>query len=419
MTDTQNVAIIVDAYSSGELYPAEFSARGWKCVHVQSSPAVPPEFVLSFRPGDFIANLRFDGDSQRLLAALREFPVRVATAGTDTGVELADTLGEWLGLPGNGIHLRAERHDKGLMGETVARTGLRTPRQFWSHELQPLRGWIHDGPGLPVVLKPTQGYGSERIALCETDDDLERAFAVIAARPNARSVEPVVVQEVLRGTEYVVDTVSWAERRCVTDIWRYDKRTVNGVAFIYHAAELLPYEGDVQRQLVNYTYGVLDALGHRFGPAHTEVIMTGTGPVLVETASRPHGGHAPAICRACIGFGQIDRMVDACVDPALFERHAGQPFSLQRQMTIVFLISTQEGRLRGLPRLPEICALPSFHDLSLRVRPSEPLRRTVDLFSGPGVVVLMHEDKTVIDADVERIRAIERDGFYDVEPQAF
>ena len=44
---------------------------------------------------------------------------------------------------------------------------------------------------------------------------------------------------------------------------------------------------------------MLDALGIRFGPAHTEVMLTATGPVLVESGARMHGSVPDEIVDRC------------------------------------------------------------------------------------------------------------------------
>ncbi len=418
MNDDAKLVAIVAAHSSGELYAKSFAERGWKCVHVQSVPEIPSQFRAGFRPDDFVANVIFDGDLDRLVAALERWPIRAAIPGTDEGVRLSDALGERLRLPGNGVALGDARCDKGRMIEVVAAAGLQTARQLRSADVDVIRAWVQGGPGFPVVVKPSESGGSDRVALCESDPELVRALRAILDAPSVPGVPHVgvVVQERLRGTEYVVDTMSWNGRRRVTDIWRYDKRPANGAAFIYHAAELLPFDGPEQRALGDYTGRVLDALGHRFGPAHTEVMLTAQGPVLVETASRPHGGHAPAICQACVGVDQIDLMVDACIDPSAFERSADAGYRIERHCTIVFLVSRRAGRLRGLPGLQEIRSLRSFHDASLRVGPGDILRRTTDLFTSPGVVVLMHPDKSVVEADQHRVRELESDGLLELEP---
>ena len=47
---------------------------------------------------------------------------------------------------------------------------------------------------------------------------------------------------------------------------------------------------ETEKSLLSYTVKVLDALGFRYGPSHTELMLTPKGPRLIETAARPMGG---------------------------------------------------------------------------------------------------------------------------------
>lgn len=51
----------------------------------------------------------------------------------------------------------------------------------------------------------------------------------------------------------------------------------------------------------------MDALGIQHGPGHGEVIVTNTGPVLVECGARPHGAEGTFIplARDCFGRDQV------------------------------------------------------------------------------------------------------------------
>lgn len=73
-------------------------------------------------------------------------------------------------------------------------------------------------------------------------------------------------------------------------VWVYDKRPANGAAFVYFG--MLPVDsGSTEAKLlVNYCHKVLDALALKNGPAHVEIIMTPSGPCLVEVNCRAQGG---------------------------------------------------------------------------------------------------------------------------------
>ena len=71
---------------------------------------------------------------------------------------------------------------------------------------------------------------------------------------------------------------------------------------------------------------VLDALGFRYGPFHTELMLTPKGPRLIETAARPMGGFFPNdLMRQIFGFDHAALTLDAVLDPKAFKRVAAKP----------------------------------------------------------------------------------------------
>merc|ERR1711862_1044181 len=73
--------------------------------------------------------------------------------------------------------------------------------------------------------------------------------------------------------------------------------------------------------LIKYTNKVLDALGMKNGASHGEVIMTSSGPCLVEMNCRAHGGDGNwrPLARALTGgYSQVDACVDSYLDKKAF-----------------------------------------------------------------------------------------------------
>ncbi len=358
---TARVAI-VDAYSSGALLAPAFAKHGRECVAVHSSREIPDLFRSSFVPGDFVTVMDAESGTSATAAELARLGVRHVLAGSEPGVELADELSERLGLPANGSARRSARRDKYLMGEAVRSHGLRTPTQFHSPELDKVQAWARDQARWPVVAKPLRSVASDSVAVCKTDAELGRAHAAIAARTNVlgRRNESVLVQEFVDGPEYVVDTVSHAGHHRVAALWRYH-RPADGLApgVFYDAIELLPYEGERQKSLLEYAGRVLDALEIRYGPAHTEMIWAdGDGPVLVETGARLSAGNNATISGLCGGPCALDLTVEACLDPDAF-RAAPQPRLTGAAMNC-FLAPPAGARLREQAPLDEIRRLASL-----------------------------------------------------------
>jgi hypothetical protein len=57
----------------------------------------------------------------------------------------------------------------------------------------------------------------------------------------------------------------------------------------YDLERFVPREDPRFDQIAAFACGVLEALEIRHGPAHTELMMTDTGPALIETGARPQG----------------------------------------------------------------------------------------------------------------------------------
>jgi hypothetical protein len=158
--------------------------------------------------------------------------------------------------------------------------------------------------------------------------------------------------------------------------------------------------------------GVLDAMDLTYGPSHTEVMMTEDGPCLVEVNCRAHGGDGNwrPLCRALTGgYSQVEATADATVDPKQFARLPDippSPFKAAGQEII--LVSFSRGTVKSTPGYDVIKQLPSFVTLETGVKPGSKVDYTIDLFTGIGSVILIHEDKEVLKRDIEFIRYMER-----------
>jgi hypothetical protein len=200
----------------------------------------------------------------------------------------------------------------------------------------------------------------------------------------------------------------------VVDICRYRKIHHAGHMAVYDSMQWLPYDPAEHRELLEYTFGVLDAVGIRFGAGHSEIMMTADGPRLLETAARLHGGGHPRFCRLATGDSQIDRIVRSTLGGT--DLPAG--YELRQHLMVVFLLSRQTGLVRNAEIYDQVRALPSYQTASVAVRNGDQVQATSDLFSSLalGLVVLAHADADQVQADYDRVREIEADLVVDAEP---
>jgi biotin carboxylase len=415
MRDGSRTVVIVDAYASARCLASLFQARGYDCVHVQSAPEILPAYAPTFRPADFTAHIVHHGDVAGTAAAVAAVAPTAIIAGVEVGVALADLLSERLGLPTNGTALSLARRDKFRMMETVKQAGVPGVDQILATDLDTLLQWYGDG-GRRVVLKPVSSAGSDGVFFCADATEVGKAFATLIGTTSAMGQDnrTVLAQEYLVGSEYIVNTVSVNGDHHVSDVWKMHHLTANDVDEIAAGSELMPGRGPDTDRLVRYTLRVLDALGIRNGPAHTELKLTPHGPRLIETGARVCGADVHVPAGAAIGRDQLDWTVEACLSPERFARRRRGGYRIARHARIVNLISPADGLLAGYPRMDEVRSLPSFHDALMRVPPGGRISRSVDSFTFPVRVFLLHETESTVARDANTVRYLDGEGFYDI-----
>ena len=176
---------------------------------------------------------------------------------------------------------------------------------------------------------------------------------------------------------------------------------------------MLPIDSSSQeaKLLINYCNGVLDALELKNGPGHAEIILTPSGPCLVEMNCRAHGGDGNwrSMARALTGgYSQVEGTVDAYLDKKSFSILPRVPPSPAKAFgQEVILVSYAAGEVAATPGYDVIKNLESFVFLETGVSVGSKVEHTVDLLTAVGSAILVHDDEEVIKKDVATIRALE------------
>ncbi|WP_018681656.1 ATP-grasp domain-containing protein [Actinokineospora enzanensis] len=401
---------IVDAYGAGRLLPAALRLRGVPFIHVRSEF---PDTRLAYRPADFAVELAHTGDIAATAAAMRELGVTTVVAAAESGVLLADRLAAALGLPGNAIDHSVARRDKAAMQETIRAAGLAAARDFRSASSADTVAWVRDNGIRPVVLKPVLSAGTDNVITCTTAEEVVAAHDRIMASVDryGRRNDTVLAQQFLRGSEYYLNTVSWAGTHRLIEVWRYHKRQVDGQA-VYDYEDLLPLDAFGVAEVVGYARDVLDALGISHGAAHTEIMLTDDGPFLIETGARLGGGQVPELLSRCVGTDQVNTLAFALADPESFVAETDAPYQLKNLLRCVNLISPATGRMPDADGWDRVRELPSFAGLVANHAEGAPLTKTIDMATCPGTVYLCTDDQAELERDYQTLRDMELTGLY-------
>lgn len=399
---------IVDADGMGRHLPAALRAHGLDPVLVRSQT---PDVHLA---GSDAADIQHDGDLAATSATLGMLGVGFVVAGSESGVLLADELSAALGTPGNGMTRPTARRDKYEMARAVQDAGLAVAAAFATPDARRAAAWAEDLGSWPVVLKPLASAGTDNVRICHSAEQVAREHAAIMAsadRYGARN-ETVLVQEFLHGDEYFVNTVSRDGVHHLVEVWRYHKRAIAGGRWMYDHEEPVRLESPGVAGLVDYALAVLDALEIRNGAAHTEVMLTPTGPVLVESGARMGGSHNPDVVSRCIGTNQVECLALAIARPAEVIQRRLPTYQPRSYLRYVTLISPDDGVVPDVDGFAPVRALPSFLEMVLTIAANQPAPRTVDLATSMGYVYLESDDPEQVEADYKQLRAWEENGLY-------
>ncbi|ETL48782.1 hypothetical protein L916_01667 [Phytophthora nicotianae] len=443
--ERQEAIVVVDPYSTGMTMAEKVLERGYLCVCVYSDTLEVTQERISHVPKElaskFLAIIYHDGEVERkdekkalqdTAAALRRVKsvdIVGIFAGAETGVLLADKLSEHFKLTTNGTSGSNARRNKYVMGEKVRASGLRAVAQVQATKWSQVESFVKKelipmlkGGDFKVIVKPVESAGSDDVMLCHSMEEVRTAFGNIQGKINGLGLEnqATLVQEYLDGTEYVVDTVSRNGVTKVVAVWEYDKRAVNDAPFVYYGVLLRAApDGSVLAKVCEYVLKVVKALEIVHGPAHAEVKVVRGEPCLVEIGARCHGGSGSylPIVTPCLGYNHVDAALDSYLDAEAFERLPERPKELKSHGCEAMLVSYESGKLAGYPGQQEIEKLSSTVSTVWYTHVGEELKTTVDMFSTPGSVILVHEDEEQLNRDYARIRELEHKELYELEPE--
>jgi len=426
---SKGCVVVVDPYSTGTMLAPDLYERGYGVIALWTLEVGECRGHLAKAaqgfPQNFLAQVdeqpTLEGTAEALAKAADGAELKAIICGGETGVKVTDALSEHMGLRGNTTKNGMEnRRDKRVQQDAVKAAGLRSVRSACGTVWDDVVAFT-ETEEFPIIIKPVESAGSDGVKLCHTVEEARAHFELLMSSQRKCGAQgaAVLLQEFLRGTEYIVDHVSRDGVHKCTLVWVYDRRPANGGDFVCFGQKCVLADTEVAQELIAYTRGCLDSLRVTDGATHTEVMMTPTGPCLVEVNSRCHGaaGAWMPLAHALTGYTQVDACVDAFLNANAFERLPDvppSPFMAAGQVTM--LISFHEGRVEATPGYDVVRSLRSFVSLEENVHKGDQLEKTVDLFGVTGMCVLVHADADVLAADIKTIRQMETDGSLFVLP---
>jgi S-sulfo-L-cysteine synthase (3-phospho-L-serine-dependent) len=306
---------------------AQLSDAGLRPVTVARRLGLTPVFVTN-RLDRYSGLLTFDDvlrapDSETLTtdtnnadavtAAIRAHggnPAGVFTM-CDYNLPIVSWVAAEFGLPGLDPQAAWTCRHKLRTRQTLQAAGLPTPRYANPTTAEELRAALAY-TGLPCIVKPMTESASVDVRLCYDADDVLRQFQQIVERTHdARGqLRPpgVLVEEYLVGYEMSVETVCADGEALVLGV--SDKRLGPAPVFAEIgdvSPSLLP--APVVEACAAAALNGLNAVGHSFGCAHTEIRVVDGTPVIVEINARLGGDEVADLIQLTTGIDILEQSI--------------------------------------------------------------------------------------------------------------
>jgi biotin carboxylase len=234
-------------------------------------------------------------------------PVKYIGSFADECQREAALVGEALGVPTYSPRTVRLVVDKHAMREHLAEAGVDATAACLVRDIDDLHSFASRN-GYPYVVKPLDGTSSRGVSVVP---DEGAAAAALARAKDAVGATSVLAEAFLFGDQYSVEAFSEGGRHVVVAITRKYSDPVS----LVELGHVLPAPLDAEQTtaITRYVNEVLDVLGVQFGPTHTEIVLTGNGPRLIETHLRLGGDDIWLMVTDATGVDLAEYQVLQCI----------------------------------------------------------------------------------------------------------
>lgn len=353
--------------------------RGLRVVLLDGSPDAP-----GFAHADAGEVVDIADAAASVAAARRIAPDGVASIVNEVSVRTTAAIASALGLPGLDPDTAVNCTDKFRMRTCFARAGLPVPR-FAAVSSAAEAVPAIDRIGFPMVVKPVDNAGSRGVRRVESAAGLDAALELAFA--NSRE-HRAILESFLHGTECTVETFTIGGQTHVLGM--SDKVHLPFPHCVSISLTYPPrFDAATRRALADAATRAIDSTGLRNGPGHVEVIVTASGPVVVELAAR--GGGYRIFSDILPRISGVDP-VEAVIDLAMGQVPDVAP-SRHRAATLRFFNPPHTGLLRGVDGVDEAKRIPDVLDVVIEANVGGPFHGITRDGERPGYIITIADTR--------------------------
>ena len=222
-------------------------------------------------------------EKDKILDKCKEIKVNgVSSIGSDLANITVNYIAHHMGLIGNSLKCTEVTTNKYIMRKKLEQKSIPIP-QYIYHTVDNVK--IPDSM-YPVIVKPTDRSGSRGITLVNSSEYL---FTAVNSALKESFSKEVLIEQFITGREFSVESISYNGEHYILQIT--EKFTTGSPDFIEKGHTCPARITEREKELISSTvYKTLEAVGIKYGAAHTELKINDIGDLyIIEIGSRMGG----------------------------------------------------------------------------------------------------------------------------------
>jgi biotin carboxylase len=372
-------------------------------------------FYSKMEPFDYDYLVRLDYSQKSYVNALhylKKLDPKLIIYGAELSIPYADRIIQQLTPDSmNDINKSIARQDKYEMYQSLSQQnlpyGIRQVRVKYQ-DLARLREKIKK-ISFPSYIKPALSICTVDGFICRSFEEIEQKLQAYFSRDDIKSIDnnSYVVQELIVGTEYCIDTVSYNGTHHIVGLCEYQKKHVSGKAVPYTTHTIASDSFPLWKEVQEFIRATLTGLGYRYGFAHTEFFIQADGTIkLIEVNCRISGGigYINKLFELSHGSNAVDVLKHVMTNNVSIK----QPF-LGHAMRLYIHNWDVKDRSFNAHNVEKLINIASYRD-HVVFYPEQTLLQPVAMFKqiydSIGQILLFNIDKTKLEQDVKRIELL-------------
>ena len=358
-----------------------------------------------------ITIIKENPDYEVTLREIQSLDPLLVLVGGEEGVIIGTRLADDLNLPGNPYKNIAKMTQKSVMHNTLKEAGLRYIQGEEVNSVKDCLSFLEKTENEDIVLKHVHGVASVGVHMIHSKEELIAAFRQEKTAENmfGEKENRLMLQERILGEEYIVNTISRNGVPALTSLFRYYKLKTASGFWVYRGLEGVTEIGNKEKELIEYAFNTVRALGITDGPVHGEYMIDKYGPVLIEANCRVMGGSVPSgFLDKMLGYHETSVVLDSMLDPDFHRAFQQKPYHPIRKGYIKDFYSKKDKDISSSGIVPILINMKSFYSGWVNnAGLTDKIKETIDLETETGCVYLIHDDSEITKKEFEILMLIE------------